>query len=111
MGGQKVCLSVPTSQLSPPKPFDDISDHGHVAYQIKGIISRPAYTDKGGRALRGKFGTLWSQKLKVAFHQFHPIGLLEEWSKCKFWFLFYFFRCHGNKNGLQNRLKIEKLSF
>ena len=24
-----------------------------------------------------------SQKLKVAFHQFHPIGLLEEWSKCK----------------------------
>ena len=40
-------------------------------------------TGKGGRALRGKFGPLWSQKLKVAFHQFHPIGLLEEWSKCK----------------------------
>ena len=38
---------------------------------------------KGGRALRGKFGPLWSQKLKVGFHQFHPIGLLEEWSKCK----------------------------
>ena len=38
---------------------------------------------KGVRALRGKFGPLWSQKLKVAFHQFHPIGLLEEWSKCK----------------------------
>ena len=38
---------------------------------------------KGVRALRGKFGPLWSQKLKVAFHQFHPIGLLEEWSMCK----------------------------
>ena len=41
------------------------------------------FSPKGGRALRGKFGPLWSQKLKVAFHQFHPIGLLEEWSKCK----------------------------
>ena len=30
------------------------------------------------RTLRGKFGSLWSQKLKVVFHQFHPIGLLEE---------------------------------
>ena len=33
---------------------------------------------KGVRAFRGKFGPHWSQKLKVAFHQFHPIGLLEE---------------------------------
>ena len=33
---------------------------------------------KGGRALRGYFGPLESQKLKVAFHQFHLIGLLEE---------------------------------
>ena len=38
---------------------------------------------KGVHALRGKFGPLWSQKLKVAFQQFHPIGLLEEWSNCK----------------------------
>ena len=30
------------------------------------------------RALRSKFGPLWSQKMKVVFHQFHPIGLLEE---------------------------------
>ena len=37
---------------------------------------------KGVCALRGK-GPLWSQKLKVAFHQFHPIGLLEEWPMCK----------------------------
>ena len=29
----------------------------------------------------------------------------------KFWHLFYFFHCYGNKNGQQNRLKIEKLSF
>ena len=34
-------------------------------------------------ALRGKFSPHWSQKLKVAFHQFHPIGLLEERPKCK----------------------------
>ena len=26
---------------------------------------------------------LWSQKLKVAVHQFHLIGLLEEWPKYK----------------------------
>ena len=30
------------------------------------------------RALRGKFGPLLSQKLKVAFHVNHPSGLLEE---------------------------------
>ena len=35
------------------------------------------------RAVRGKFGPLWRKKLKVAFHQFHPISLLEEWPKCK----------------------------
>ena len=33
---------------------------------------------KGVRALRGYLGPLQSQKLKVAFHQFHLIGLLEE---------------------------------
>ena len=38
---------------------------------------------KGVRALRGYFGPLLSQKLKVAFHQFHLIGLLEELPKCK----------------------------
>ena len=36
------------------------------------------------RAFRGKFDPPpLDQKLKVAFHQFHPIGLLEEWSKYK----------------------------
>ena len=39
---------------------------------------------KGVRALRGYFGPIKSQKLKVAFHQFHLIGLLGEWPKCKF---------------------------
>ena len=29
-------------------------------------------------ALSGKFGPLWSQKLKDAFHQFHQFGLLED---------------------------------
>ena len=49
-------------------------------------VCRSTFTScilKGGRAIRGKFGPLWSQKLKVAFFQFHPIGLLVEWSKCK----------------------------
>ena len=45
------------------------------------------------RALRGKFGPSgaknWNQKLKVAFHQFHPIGLLEEWGKCKILAFFF----------------------
>ena len=30
------------------------------------------------RALRGSFGPLWSQKLKIAFHQFPLTGVLEE---------------------------------
>ena len=38
---------------------------------------------KGVRALRGYFGPLKSQKLKVAFHQFHLVGLLEEQPKCE----------------------------
>ena len=33
---------------------------------------------KGVRALRGYFGPLWSQKLKIAFHHFFSIDLLEE---------------------------------
>ena len=33
---------------------------------------------KGVCALRGYFGPLWSQKLKIDFHQFHLIGLSEE---------------------------------
>ena len=33
---------------------------------------------KGVRALRDYFGPLWSQNLKVPFHQFLLVGLLEE---------------------------------
>ena len=40
-------------------------------------------TQLGERALRGYFGPLYSQKLRVAFHQFHLIGLLEESPKSK----------------------------
>ena len=29
----------------------------------------------------------------------------------KFWHLYYFYRCYGNKNGQQNMLKIEKMPF
>ena len=32
-------------------------------------------------------------------------------SNVRFLHLFYFYRCYGNKNGRQNRLKIEKLPF
>ena len=39
--------------------------------------------NKEVRALRGKFGPLLSQKLKVAFQENHPIGLLEEKLKCR----------------------------
>ena len=38
---------------------------------------------KGVRALRGYFGSLLSQELKIAFHQFLLIGLVEEYMKCK----------------------------
>ena len=47
------------------------------------------------RALRGLFGPLWSQKLKVIFHQFLLVDLLEELLKhasVKSWHLFNFYR-------------------
>ena len=45
---------------------------------IKSKVFACLQTLKELRALRGKFGPLWSQKLKIVFRQFHPIGLLEE---------------------------------
>ena len=71
------------------------------------------------RALKGKFAPLWYQKktttkkqqLKVAFDPNHLIGLFEDNPRIQYWHLFYFYRCYGNKNGHQNRLKIGKLPF
>ena len=54
--------------------------HGHHIQEV--LLHKDILECKGVLALRGKFGPLWSQKLKVAFHHFHPIGLLEDWSKC-----------------------------
>ena len=59
------------------------------------------------RALRGKFGPLWSQKLKFAFHQIIQMLYKKKNLSVKFWHLLYFYRCYGNKNGRQNRLEIE----
>ena len=42
------------------------------------IDLRDKYGTKEVRALRGKFGPLFSQKLKATFHKNHLIGLLEE---------------------------------
>ena len=53
----------------------------------------------------------WSQKLKVAFQHFHPIGLLEEWSKCRIQAFVILFRCYGNKNGRQNRNLISMVTW
>ena len=52
-----------------------------------------------------------AKKLKFAFHKFLWIRLLEEWLKCKILAFVKFDRCYGNKNGRQNRHKIEKLPF
>ena len=46
--------------------------------KVRGMAYKGKQTKKGVRALRGYFGPLWSQKLKIAFHQFHLIVLLEE---------------------------------
>ena len=51
-------------------------------YQFWGV-SCLQWVNKELCALRGKFAPLWSPKLKVAFHQFHSIGLFEENPKCK----------------------------
>ena len=59
---------------------DGRMDHGRCQNYIPPTSSRD---NKELPALRGKFGPVWSEKLKVALHQFHPIGLLKEWSKCK----------------------------
>ena len=47
-----------------------------VRYAISQTVGQNS--TKGVHALRGYFGPLQSQKLKVAFHQFNLIGLLEE---------------------------------
>ena len=41
-------------------------------------IDKEEKISKEVRALRGKFSPLLRQKLKVAFHENHPFGLLEE---------------------------------
>ena len=51
--------------------------HGH-AEGFESLNRFAIFMRKCERALlKGEFGPLWSQKLKVAFHQFHQIGLLE----------------------------------
>ena len=43
------------------------------------------------RLLKGYFGPLWGQKIKVAFHLFLLISLLEQWPKCKYLILIRLF--------------------
>ena len=48
----------------------------HYMYHFSAHL--PFYNYKGVRALRGKFGPIWSKKLKIAFHQFHLIVLFRK---------------------------------
>ena len=69
-------------------------------------------SQRGTCYLRGYFGPLWGQKMKIAFHKFLLISLLEQKQKCKsLGFFFFFYLCYGNKNGCQNRLKIGNWPF
>ena len=55
--------------VSPITKQNKLQQEEHNLYPFKYL--------KGIRPLRGYFGPLSSQKLKVAFHQYHLIGLLE----------------------------------
>ena len=48
---------------------------------------------------------------KVALHKFLRICLLKNSQSVKVWHWFDFYRCYGNKNGRQNRLKIGNWPF
>ena len=58
---------------------------GHSDLKVVIDILRPNMYPhtKGVRALRGLFSLIWSPNLKIAFHQFLQIVLLEEKLKCK----------------------------
>ena len=47
------------------------------------IVDELIFVLKELHTLRGYFGPLYSQKLKVAFHKFHLVGLLQEKPICK----------------------------
>ena len=66
---------------------------------------------KGVRALRGYFGRLWGQKIKLLFKSFFLLVYKNKSQSVKVWYWFDFYGCYGNKNGLQNRLKIGKWPF
>ena len=51
---------------------------------VKGVIAIYRIHETKGYVHKGaNFGSLWSQKLKIAFHKFLLIGLLEECLKYK----------------------------
>ena len=62
------------------------------------------------RARRIK-GQIWppsgAKNWKLLFTNFIQLVYLKNSQSVKFWHLFYFYRCYGNKNGWQNRLNIE----
>ena len=56
-----------------------INKYGSLHERIVGTLKCiRTYFDQKGTCIKGLFWPPLSQKLKVAFHQFHLVGLLEE---------------------------------
>ena len=77
---EKVFEAMVQSMVSLNNLYFHIFGEIKLTWSYKCFFSRflHSFRNKGIRALRGYFGPLWSQNLKVAFHQFLVIGLLGE---------------------------------
>ena len=92
------------------------NQHYSTLFILTGVESSSLYlaglqVKKGVRALRGYFGPLQEPKLKNVYSPISFDWFIRRLTEVKFRHLFKFYRCYGNKNGRQKRLKTEKLPF
>ena len=78
MSRENLSLRFQTEVLFEPVYSDDLTDIGlQICIHSTFIERSVVHKIKQVRALRGKNGPLFSKKMKVAFHENHPIGLSE----------------------------------
>ena len=75
------------------------------------VLAYEVIGEQRGTCIKGVTWSLWSQKLKIAFHKFLLLAYEKNNSSVKFRHLFKFNRCYGNKYVRQNMLKTEILRF
>ena len=73
-----------------------------------------AYVHKKDARLIWVKGLIWpplEQNTECCFSPISSDWFIIDNPNAKFWHLFHFYRCYGNTNGRQNKLKIEKSPF